>query len=239
MVKEEIVKIRKLIEDVDGFLSDREGDLLYNLAKNCKGRGVIVEIGSWKGKSTIWLGKGSENSKRLKIYAIDPHEGSSEHKKRYSKVLTFEEFINNIRNAKVEHIILPIVKTSEEAAKNFNEPVELIFIDGAHEYELVKKDFELWFPKVMEGGIIAFHDTYGRSGPKKVVEEFIYKSKNFRNIRLLDSITYAEKVRQNSVIDRLRNRYVLFLNNSYNFADKLHLPKLIKIIGKKIIELIQ
>lgn len=54
-------EIKKLVERVDGWLTHGEGGLLYNLAKNCKGNGVIVEIGSWKGKSTIWLGAGSKD----------------------------------------------------------------------------------------------------------------------------------------------------------------------------------
>jgi hypothetical protein len=95
-------------------------------------------------------------------------------------------------------VIIPIVKTSEDAAKKFNEPIELIFIDGAHDYELVKLDFELWFPKVIYGGIMAFHDTTGWPGPRKVVKEFIYKSKYFKDIRMVDSITFAKKVRQNT-----------------------------------------
>lgn len=187
-------EIKKLADEIGGWLTDREGELLYNLAKNCIGKGVIVEIGSWKGKSTICLAKGSKAGNKVKIYAIDPHTGSSEHKKRYSRVWTLEEFKKNIKNAKVHDIITSIVKTSEEAAKNFVKPVELIFIDGAHEYELVKLDFELWFPKLINGGIMAFHDT-GWPGPKKVVEEFVYQSKFFRNIKCIDSITFAEKVR--------------------------------------------
>jgi len=231
--------IKKLVDKVHGFLSDKEGELLYNLAKNCTGKGVIVEIGSWKGKSTIWLGKGSKRANKVKIYAIDPHIGSSEHKKAYGKIWTFEEFKKNIKNANVDDIIIPIVKTSEEAAKNFDEPVELIFIDGAHEYDLVKLDFELWFPKVIDGGIMAFHDTTVWLGPKKVVDEFVYKSKNFRNVRFIDSITFAEKVRQNSIKDRLRNRYVLLLKNLYKSKVKLYFPKLIRMIGKKLIKLTQ
>lgn len=205
-------EIKKIVDKVDGFLSDKDGELLYNLAKNCTGKGVIVEIGSWKGKSTIWLGKGSKNGNDVKIYAIDPHTGSSEHKERFGKVWTFEEFKENIKNSNVDDIVLPIVKTSEDAAKDFNVPVELIFIDGAHEYELVKLDFDLWFPKVIDGGIMAFHDTVRkRRGPREFVNKIVYKSKNFRAIRIADSITFAEKVRQNSTKDRLMNRCALLL----------------------------
>jgi len=235
----EIGEIKKLVSKVGGWVSDKEGELLYNLAKNCSGKGVIVEIGAWKGRSTIWLGKGSKRGNKVKIYTIDPHKGSSEHKETYGKVQTFEEFKKNIKNAKVDDIVIAIVKTSEEAAKNFDKPVELIFIDGAHEYNLVKLDFELWFPKVIDIGIMAFHDTTGWPGPKKVVEELVYKSKNFRNVRFVGSVTFAEKVEQNSIKDRLRNRYVLLLKNLCEFSVKSDLPKPIRIIGKKLIKVIQ
>lgn len=220
-----IDEIKNLADKLDGWLTDREGELLYNLAKNCTGEGVIVEIGSWKGKSTIWLAKGSKRGNNVKIYAIDPHTGASEHKERYGEVWTFDEFKENIKNTNVDDIVIPIVKTSAEAAKKFDEPVELIFIDGAHEYELVKLDFELWFPKVIDGGIMAFHDTRRRRGPAKVVEELVYKSKNFKNVRFVDTITFAEKVKQNSIKDRLSNRYGLLLKKLCRFARKLHLIK--------------
>lgn len=234
----DIEEIKKITEKVDGWLLDKEGELLYNLAKNCKGKGVIVEIGSWKGKSTIWLGHGSKNGNKVKIYAIDPHTQTCEHK-IHSEVWTFEDFEKNIKSAKVDDIIIPIVKTSEEAANNFDKPIELLFIDGSHEYDFIKLDFELWDPKVVDGGVIAFHDTVGQPGPKKVVEEFVYKSRRFSNARFLDSITFAKKTWQNSTTDRLKNRYVLLLKNLYEFAARLHLPKPIKAIGKKLATLMQ
>ena len=232
-------EIKKVVDKVEGWLSDREGELLYNLATNCRGKGVIVEIGSWKGKSTIWLGKGSKAGNKVKIFAIDPHEGASTRSETDRKVRTFEEFKKNIKNAEIGDVVIPIVKTSEEAAKNFNDSAELIFIDGAHKYELVKLDFELWYQKLIYGGIMAFHDTIGWSGPKKVVEEYIYKSKCFRNVGFVDSITFAEKVKQNSAKDMIRNRWVLFLKNVCTFASKLYLPRPLKIVGKKLITLIQ
>lgn len=230
---------KKFIDKVEGYLTYREGETLYNLAKNCKGNGVIVEIGSWKGKSTIWIGNGSKNGNKVKIYAIDSHIGSSEHQKENEKTWTFEEFKKNIKNAKVDDIIIPLVKTSEDVAKNFDKPVEFIFIDGAHEYEFVKLDFDLWFPKVIDGGIMAFHDTMCYDGPKKVVRDLVYKSKFFKNVGFVDSITFAQKVKKNSLRDHIRGRYVLLLNDLCEFAYKLHLPKSIRIIGSKIVKGLQ
>ncbi len=228
----DIDDIKQIVDRVDGWLTHKEGELLYNLAKNCCGKGVIVEIGSWKGKSTTWLAKGSKAGKKVKVYAIDPHTGSSEHKKMYGQVLTYAEFRTNMKNASVSDIVFPIVKTSAEAAKNFDRPVELIFIDGAHEYELVKLDFESWFPKIAEGGIMAFHDTTTWPGPKKIVEKFVYKSEYFKNIRLRDSITYATKVKQNTLKDKINNRIVLLSKIIYEM--KLNLRNEAKTLLNKI-----
>ncbi|MEM4318734.1 MAG: class I SAM-dependent methyltransferase [Candidatus Pacearchaeota archaeon] len=234
----EIEKVKRLTKKVEGWLSDNEGELLYNLAKNCKGKGVIVEIGSWKGKSTIWLAKGSQAGPKVPVYAIDPHTGSSEHKKAFRKVWTFEEFKRNIRRVKVDDIVVPIVKTSKEAAKDFDKPIELIFIDGAHEYEFVKKDFELWFPKVVDGGVMAFHDTIAWPGPRAVVDKFVYKSRYFKSVKFIDSITFAQKGK-NSLSDRIKNRQILLFKKIYELSSKLPLPKSIKKFGKAVLKFLK
>lgn len=235
----ELEETKRLADQVEGWLTDKEGELLYNLARNCTGRGVIVEIGSWKGKSTVWLGQGSKRGKQVKIYAVDPHTGASEQRAMYGEVWTFEEFKKNIQSAQVDHLIVPLVKTSEAAAGDFNQPVELIFIDGAHEYDFVKLDFDLWFPKLIEGGFIAFHDSILGPGVKKVVKGLVFKSRNFRKIGLADYITYAQKVSENTAGDRLRNKFILLLRNMYEFAARLQLPKPIRKAGKKVLRFIQ
>ncbi|HYC19253.1 MAG TPA: class I SAM-dependent methyltransferase, partial [Candidatus Bathyarchaeia archaeon] len=203
---------KKTANNAEGWLAEIEAALLYALAKNCKTSGVIVEIGSWKGKSTIFLAKGSEAGQRVKVYAIDPHEGGE------SADPTFHEFKKNIANARVEDNVAPIVKTSEEAAKDFLEPCALIFVDGSHEPDSVKQDFALWAPKLIEGGIIAFHDTIGWVGPRMLVKDSLYKSNNFKNVRFARTITYGEKVVQNTFVDRLKNRYFLVCNDIFAFV---------------------
>jgi len=183
--------MKKIASRIEGWLADDEGKFLYYAAWNCTGNGVIVEIGSWKGKFTFFIGKGSESAGKIKIYAIDPHIEE-----------TYEEFKRNIKNAELNDIVITVVKTSEEAAKDFTDAVEFIFIDGAHEYEKVKQDFELWFPKLIDGGIIAFHATVAWPGPKKVVKKYIYKSRYFKNIGLVDSITFTQKTIKNSLKER-------------------------------------
>jgi len=234
-----LTEIRKAANRAEGFLSDSEGMTLYRLAKKCNGTGAIVEIGSWKGRSTIWIAFGSKDGPKKKVVAIDPHTGSPEMPPGHS----LAEFKANIKNAGVGDLVKPIVKTSEEAAASFKEKVGFIFIDGNHDYKYAKQDFGLWFPKVMEHGVMAFHDTNFVRGPKRVVNELVFGSRNFRNIGFADSITFAEKVGANTLSDRLRNRRVQLLKEFFTWASVLNakagLPKPLKLAGKKLLKALQ
>jgi predicted O-methyltransferase YrrM len=65
----------KIVAGIQGFLKLEEISLLYDVARRCVDKGVIIEIGSWKGKSTICLALGSKDGPRVKVYSIDPHTG--------------------------------------------------------------------------------------------------------------------------------------------------------------------
>lgn len=194
---------------IEGWLREAEGMFLYERAQGAQD-GAIVEIGSWKGRSTVCLGSGSRDGLRQTVYAIDPHSGASEQKKAFGAFLdTFEEFEENIRRAGLQEFVRPIRDTSENAARNFNEPVSFIFIDGAHEYKFVNLDFQLWFPKVVNGGITAFHDSWHRVGPHLTTALLLLFSSEIKNPRLIGTITCFEKVERNSLGDRVRN--IVFL----------------------------
>jgi MMP 1-O-methyltransferase len=206
---------------VEGWLNDREGRRLYQLATQCTGRGVIVEIGSWKGKSTIWIGQGSLAGKGVKIHAVDPHTGSPQHHEVLGQVWTFDQFQRNIKAAEVDSVVVPHVDFSESVAKTFTEPVELIFIDGLHEYEGVKTDFDAWYPKVIDGGWMAFHDSTCWDGVRKVVTDHLFKSTRFRKLGFTSSITYGQKVAHNTFAERVGNRIVLAAFLSYAYFQRL------------------
>jgi predicted O-methyltransferase YrrM len=201
----------RIAERVEGWLTNEEGKLLYELAKSSTGRGAIIEIGSWKGRSTIWLARGSKQGRKTKVYAIDPHRFSS-----------FTDFKSNIKKAGVEDIVIPIVRTSAQAAVEFNMPVELIFIDGSHKFEMVELDFKLWFPKVVENGTMVFHDTTNWPGPKRVVEEHVYRSGDFRHVKFVNSTTFGIKVHKNTLGDRFENNALLCFKKVYEVLEKLY-----------------
>src|SRR3989339_1041035 len=171
-----IKDVRLITNSVEGWLNDTEGIYLYDSARSCTGKGVIVEIGSWKGKSTIWLAKGSLAGHSIQVYAIDPHTGSEEHRAIMPYIDTYRDFISNLQMASVNHIVKPIRKTSAETVADFSSPVELLFIDGAHDFLSVKRDFLNWFPRLIEGGLVVFHDT-DWDGPRKVIEQLVLNSR--------------------------------------------------------------
>jgi MMP 1-O-methyltransferase len=229
------VRVKPLIADVPGWLTDEEGEALYDLARACTGKGVIVEIGSWKGKSTICLGLGSRAGVSVPVYAIDPHAD-----------YRFGDFKTNVERAGITDLVRPIASLSQPAADDFEEPIELLFVDGSHEYDLVLEDFEKWVPKVVESGWVAFHDTTWTAGPRKVVGEAIYRSKRFKDLRfVVGSTTVARKVQRNSFADRVRNRYVLgvktafWLGSSVLKKQRKLLPKPVERLGRRFLRAIQ
>lgn len=199
-----ILEVQNVANKVEGYLTDKEGKFLYEVAADCIN--PIVEIGSWKGRSTVWLAYGCKDGKHARVYAVDPHTGSPELPKGH----TFKEFKKNLKNAGIEERVKPIVKTSEEAAKNFSQKADFIFVDGAHDLASVKQDFDNWFPKLFNGGIMAFHDTAFYYGPRTVARN-MFKSDYFRNVGFCDSIAFGEKCLKNNFFDRLRNHWMLFL----------------------------
>jgi MMP 1-O-methyltransferase len=228
-------KVKPLIADVPGWLTDEEGEALYELARACSGKGVIVEIGSWKGKSTVCLGLGSRAGASVPVYAVDPHAD-----------YRFGDFKDNVERAGIQKLVRPVASLSQAAADGFNEPIELLFVDGSHEYHLVLEDFEKWVPKVVEGGWVAFHDTTWTAGPRKVVGPAIYRSRRFKDARfVVGSTTVARKVERNGFADRARNRYVLGVKTAFWLGStalkkqRRLLPKPVERLGRRILRAIQ
>lgn len=147
--------------------------------KNCVGRfsdnSIFVEIGSWKGKSSAFLAVEIINAnKNIKLYCIDTWLGSQEHSDNPNIINNnlYDLFLENVKD--LRSIIYPIRESSANASKSFqDESIDMVFIDACHEYECVKQDIELWYPKVKKNGIIAGHD-YHRPwrGVIRAVDEF-------------------------------------------------------------------
>jgi len=159
-----------VIKRIPGWLTRDEALFLFESAqKTVNLPGVIVEIGSWKGRSAVALAYGLKSVGTGTIYAIDPctpfklKDGTRVHTPP-------EEFIAQLKRRGVTDVVVPVIKTSSEAHKQFNDPIKLLYIDGDHSYESALEDYDLWTPHVVKGGIVVLHDTVSYPGVKKVVE---------------------------------------------------------------------
>lgn len=196
-------EVAALANGIEGWLSEAQGRALFAAAARCTGRGAIVEIGSWKGRSTIWLAHGAR-PRGLTVYAVDPHRGSRED----PDARTFDAFIDNASRAGLLDTIHPLVMTSAEAADAVQGPVELLFIDGDHSGAGARRDSQLWLPRVMLGGTAMFHDvaTSGYAGPRRVFQQEICRSRAFHRVRRVGSMAIAERTSRRSPLEASRSR---------------------------------
>lgn len=187
---------------IEGFLTDLEGYTLLQLAAHGGGLGAIVEIGSFLGRSTAFLATGSKLVGRERVVAVDHFRGSPEHQagQAYAhEVLardgtTFHQFQANVRSLGLEDYVVPMVAESAEAAKQWQGPIRLLFIDGDHSYEASRQDFELWSPFVAPHGVICFHDIPGWPGVTKFYEELIASNTGYRQIGAAQSLRVVTRI---------------------------------------------
>lgn len=166
---------------VFGWLNEREGKKLFELARLNSNLGVVVEIGSYEGKSAICLAQGNEIVSKEKVYSVDNFIGDPYVGKNPKM---FQNFSKNIKKFGLDHIVKAIKANSLQAAKNFEKPIRLLFIDASHDYGSVKKDFLAWFPRVANDGLVVFHDATYFEGVKKFTEE----------LKRSDKLSYLETV---------------------------------------------
>ncbi len=159
------------IETLQGFLDPEEGNRLYQLAKSAASLGPCLEVGSYCGKSTVYLGSGVAEAGGL-LYALDHHRGSEEHQRgeeyhdpalfdrQLQRMDSLPRFRHNIAAAGLEHCVVPIVAASDTAGRYWTIPLSLVFIDGGHSREAALTDYRTWSKHVVCGGILAIHDIF-------------------------------------------------------------------------------
>lgn len=198
---------------IEGWLTDAEGELLFRLAAACQPGLPVVEIGSWKGKSTVWLAAGARPSAGTLVYAIDPHQQSLED----PDATTLDDLKENLSRSGFAHAVVPIVADSHHAAPAFNQIAGVLFIDGNHLQDAVRVDLEDWFPKLADDGVVALHDVLNErwSGPRRALRGFLWNSTRIAAVRFVDSIAWMRKVKRSRTGDRLHNRFVALLLVAY------------------------
>jgi len=162
---------QNLLKNVKGFLDEDEGRRLYEIALEAGRLGPCLEIGSYCGKSTIYLGTACREAGSI-LFSIDHHRGSEEQQPgqeyfdpelfdaQTACVDTFKNFRKTIATAGLEDTVVPMVCKSEVAAHLWATPLSLVFIDGGHTYEAAFTDYNAWVCHIIPEGYLLIHDIF-------------------------------------------------------------------------------
>lgn len=154
-----------------GFLDDEEGLRLHDLARDHARLGPILEVGSYCGKSSVYLGAGAVAGGGT-LVCVDHHRGSEEHQRGEEyhdpdlwdadagAVDSLPVLRRTLRRAGLESSTLLLVAPSPVAARLWRTPLGLVFVDGGHSQAAADADYEGWSPRVAPGGILAIHDLF-------------------------------------------------------------------------------
>jgi predicted O-methyltransferase YrrM len=193
------IPIRKY-KTIDGWLSLNEAYHLFDGARSLPGKSTIVEIGSWKGKSTYCLAKGLRSGT---VYAIDPfnsagEEGSAQvYQQKSANEDLLSVFKENMASRGMSQKVVPWKGYSQDFV-NKVDSINFLFIDGDHSIEGARYDFDHYSPRLVKGGLIAFHDYDAKRtqfGPTWVIENVVKPSGNFEQIGVFDTLWLGRKVK--------------------------------------------
>ena len=159
------------LETVKGFMDEEEGESLYQTALKVTQSAPCLEIGSYCGKSTLYLASACKENDSI-LYAVDHHRGSEEHQPgeeyhdpdlfddKEQLFDSFREFRKTIRRANLTDSVVPVVAASDVASKHWQTPLSMVFIDGGHSFEAALSDYRSWAGHIIKGGILAIHDIF-------------------------------------------------------------------------------
>jgi len=159
------------IDKIKGFLDERESDYLYQLALKASKKGPCLEIGSYCGKSAVYIGGACKENNAV-LFSLDHHRGSEEQQpgqeyfdsdllnEQTGLIDTLPLLRHTLDVFALEDTVIPIVGRSETVGRAWQTPLSLIFIDGSHAYESVLKDYQIWSKHLMPGGYLVFHDIF-------------------------------------------------------------------------------
>ncbi|TQN30542.1 putative O-methyltransferase YrrM [Haloactinospora alba] len=163
--------LERIAEAAKGFMPPEEGRVLHETARDHAALGPVLEIGSYCGKSTVYLGAAARRTGGT-VVTVDHHRGSEEHQRGWEyhdpamadpetgRLDTLGEFRATIAAADLEEHVVAVIGRSADVARLWNTPLGMVFIDGGHTDEAARADYDGWSPHVAPGGALAIHDVF-------------------------------------------------------------------------------
>ncbi|MGZ4797240.1 MAG: class I SAM-dependent methyltransferase [Acidimicrobiia bacterium] len=154
-----------------GFMPDDEGLALHDAGLDGGASGPLLEIGSYCGKSGVYLGAAARSAGTV-LFTIDHHHGSEENQAgwehhdaevvdpRTGRMDTLPFFRRTIEDAGLEDVVIGVLGDSPTVGRYWTTPVGFLFIDGGHAEDVAIADYETWARHVVPGGVLAIHDVF-------------------------------------------------------------------------------
>ena len=164
-------RLRRAAEAARGFMPPDEGLALYEAVASVEVDGPLLEVGSYCGKSAVYLGAAAQRTGRV-LFCVDHHRGSEENQPGWEHhdpevvdaqsgvIDTLPFFRRTIGDAGLEDTVVAVVGDSPKVASLWATPLALVFIDGGHGAGPAHRDYEGWSPHVAPGGLLAIHDVF-------------------------------------------------------------------------------
>ncbi|WP_067606604.1 class I SAM-dependent methyltransferase [Nocardiopsis listeri] len=195
-------------EAAKGFMPTDEGLALYETAVEYADRGPIVEIGTYCGKSTVFLGAAARVA-GAKVVTVDHHRGSEEHQEGWEyhdatlidsetgKFDTLPHFRRTITRAGLDEEVIAIAGASTAVAAVWGTELGMLFIDGGHSEQAAQNDYEGWTPHIAVGGALVIHDVFpnpedGGRPPYNIYRRAL-ETGRFKEVRVLGSMRVLER----------------------------------------------
>jgi MMP 1-O-methyltransferase len=189
--------LRTAAESAPGFMPPDEGLALYEAGCRAGAVGPLLEVGSYCGKSAIYLGAAARAA-GTRVISIDHHRGSEEHQPGWEYhdpdlvdphvglLDTLPVFRRTIADTGLEDVVIGVIARSVDFAALWSTPLGLVFLDGSHTDESAQSDYEAWSPHVAPGGLLAIHDVFGDPAEGGQAPYRVYR-------RALDSGAFVER----------------------------------------------
>ena len=154
-----------------GFMPDDEGLALHHAGRDATTVGPLLEIGSYCGKSAVYLGAAARAGGTV-LFSVDHHRGSEENQAGWQhhdtevvdpatgRMDTLPFFRRTIEKAGLDDAVVAVVGDSPTVASHWRTPLGLVFVDGGHALDVVAADYKAWSPHVAPGGVLVFHDVF-------------------------------------------------------------------------------
>lgn len=154
-----------------GFMPEDEGLALHEAGRAAAPVGPLLEIGTYCGKSAIYLGAAARAGGTV-LFTVDHHRGSEEHQPGWTwhderlvdpssgRLDTLPWFRRTISDAGLEDAVVAVVGDSPTVGRHWNTPVGLVFIDGGHAFDVALADYQGWARHLRPGGLLVFHDVF-------------------------------------------------------------------------------